>query len=267
MRNYLIFLFLAFSENSFAFHRDSSTVEKKYQFYFAWGYNRDWFSKSDLHFSNSNLGHDFTVYDVRAKDRSGFSEIIPLAKEFEFSIPQYNYRFGLFLKNYPTWGIEIGFDHTKYVMRFNQTLRVSGKLYGETIDTTMQINATQFLHLEHTNGANFLMPNIVKKLSIINLKNHQLMVLAKAGFGVVIPKTYVRFLGEELDNKFHIAGFVTGIETSFRYQFYRFFVDIAGKGVFANFSSVLVLPGTKAKHHFWCFQAIGTAGFVIGRKN
>jgi hypothetical protein len=173
----------------------------------------------------------------------------------------------VFSKKWPLWGLEIGFDHTKYVMIENQTLQVNGRISGRSIDTLMFISQKEFLHFEHTNGANFLMINLVRKIPLLLFKNHQLMVLTKGGFGAVIPKTYVRFLGEELDNKFHVAGYVAGLETSLRYQFHRIFLDFAAKGVFANYNNVLVLPGTKAKHHFWCFEAILTAGAVIGRKN
>ena len=38
-----------------------------YRLYFYWGYNRDYFSHSDIHFHGP--GYDFTVYDVTARDR------------------------------------------------------------------------------------------------------------------------------------------------------------------------------------------------------
>jgi hypothetical protein len=266
MYKFSLFFCLLFGSSIFAANPDTLKNNARFQFYLSWGYNRDWFSPSDLHFNNADKGHDFVVMDVKAKDRSGFSQIIPLAKKLDFSIPQYNYRIGIFSKNKPNWGLEISFDHTKYVMVDNQTLRVKGRLSGNEVDTTMFISATQFLHFEHTNGANFLMINLMRKISLLTFRNHQLLLLAKAGAGVVIPKTYVRFLGEELDNKFHVAGYLAGLESTLRYQFHRVFIDFSAKGVFANYSNVLVLPGTKAKHHFWCFEAIATVGAVIGRK-
>lgn len=261
----LLILFIGLS--AFSAKADTLQTKSGYQFYLSWGYNRDWFSPSDLRFYNPDLQHDFVVKDVRAKDRSGFSQIIPLAKQFEFSIPQYNYRIGVFSQKWPLWGLELAFDHTKYVMIDDQTLRVKGIIYGHAVDTIMLINNKEFLHFEHTNGANFLMLNLLRKLPLLKFKNHQLMLLAKGGAGVVIPKTYVRFLGEELDNKFHVAGYLAGLETALRYQYQRAFIEFSAKGVFANYNNVLVLPGTKANHHFWCFEAILTAGAIIGRKH
>lgn len=267
MRQILFAFFFFYGCLLFASDKKESTAESRgYQFYLSWGYNRDWFSKSNLHFSNTSLGHDFIVEKVKAKDRSGFSQIIPLAKKFDFAVPQYNYRMGCFSKNRPDWGIEISFDHTKYVMVEDQTLDVKGSIFGRSIDTTMLVTPTGFLHFEHTNGANFLMANLMNKRNLLGSKNHRLMLINKLGAGIVIPKTFVIFLGEELDNKFHVAGYLAGLETSLRYQFHRAFIEFAAKGVFANYTNVLVLPGTKANHHFWCFEAIATAGAVIGRK-
>lgn len=266
MRSILLILFLWSGSNLFASETDNETEKKRFQFYLSWGYNRDWFSRSNLHFSNPELGHDFVVEKVRAKDRPGFSQIIPLAKKFDFAIPQYNYRLGLFFKNKPQWGFEISFDHTKYVMVEDQTLKVRGNIFGAAIDTTMLISSTRFLHFEHTNGANFLMGNLINKKELFQSKRQRLMLIGKLGAGIVIPKTFVIFLGEELDNKFHVAGYLSGFEASIRYQYQRVFIDLSGKGVFANYTNVLVLPGTKANHHFWCFEAIATLGAVIGRK-
>src|SRR5690349_17704858 len=88
-------------------------------FYITWGYNKDYFSKSDLHFRNSGSDqYNFTLYDVKAKDRPGFKDIF----NANISIPQYVYRLGYFFGGEKNLGIEINFDHTKYVMRDDQTL-------------------------------------------------------------------------------------------------------------------------------------------------
>jgi len=40
---------------------------KKGTFYFYWGYNRDWYSNSDIHFEGED--YDFELKDVIANDR------------------------------------------------------------------------------------------------------------------------------------------------------------------------------------------------------
>ncbi|MDQ3046301.1 MAG: hypothetical protein M3R27_02050 [Bacteroidota bacterium] len=242
--------------------------KEKGQFYFSWGYNKDWFSKSDIHFSDeghpdpvnkyTNSSYDFVVYDVEAKDRPGFKDIL----RTDLTIPQYVYRIGYFFNKEHDLGIEINFDHAKYVMRPNQTLRVKGTIHGQQIDQDTLITG-DFLHLEHTDGANFMMVNIMKRHTLLGSKNnkHVLRGVVKLGAGVVIPKTYVRMWGEDLDNRFHVAGYCAGLETGLRYEAFRYvFLEYTAKGVFANYNRVLTMGTGKANHHFWTFENILALG-------
>ena len=61
-----ILLFVYFSNNINAQLKDSNKAWS-----FSWGYNRAWFSNSDLHIKGGNK-EDFTVYNVTAKDRYYF---------------------------------------------------------------------------------------------------------------------------------------------------------------------------------------------------
>jgi hypothetical protein len=238
-------------------------VKGRGTFYAAWGYNRDWFSKSDLHFHDSGTdNYDFTLYDVKAKDRSGFSQILRTAITGDISIPQYVYRFGYYFNNKHDIGVEINFDHSKYVMINNQTVQITGQIHGVQMDkdTVLYDN---FLRFEHTNGANFMMGNFIKRKNFLHSGNnrHWLSAIVKTGFGIVIPKTDVTIFGNRLDNKFHVAGWITGVETGLRYDFRHFFMEFTGKGTFADYSDVLVIGTGKANHHFWCAEAILNAGF------
>ena len=78
--------------------------------YFSWGYNRDYFTKSDIHFKDSGSGdYNFTLYDLKAKDRSGLKDLLKTT----IAIPQYVYRLGYYFNNKKDLGIEINFDHAK----------------------------------------------------------------------------------------------------------------------------------------------------------
>ncbi|MBK7573075.1 MAG: hypothetical protein IPI10_16195 [Bacteroidetes bacterium] len=61
----------------------------------------------------------------------------------------------------------------------------------------------------------------MKKHKFFTSKNsqHVLNVVGKVGAGIVIPKTDVTLFGERLDNVFHVAGYVTGLESGLRYEF------------------------------------------------
>ena len=232
-------------------------------FYVSWGYNRDWFSKSDLHFQNSGSdNYDFTVHGAKAKDRPGFDQILRTAIEGDITIPQYVYRLGYYFGNKSDIGVEINFDHSKYVMVNGQTARVTGQIRGTELDQDTVVGS-DFLKFEHTNGANFLMGNFIKRKTFLHSVNgkHWLSAVFKPGFGIVVPKTDVTLFEQRLDNRFHVAGWIVGAETGLRYDFRHFFMEATAKEVFANYSDVLVMGTGKADHRFWCFEAILTAGF------
>ncbi len=261
----LIFLFfLALTQTFSQESCDCPGAAKKGKgtFYAAWGYNKDWYSTSDIHFYDSGTdNYDFTLYDVKAKDRPGFDKIINI----EIFIPQYVYRFGYYFNNKKDIGVEINFDHSKYVMVQDQTVRIEGQIHGVAMDkdTLLQGN---FLKFEHTNGANFLMGNFLKRKSFLHSSNkkHWLSAIIKPGLGIVIPKTDVTLFGNRLDNRFHVAGWIVGAEAGFRYDFRHFFMEATAKQTFANYSNVLVIGSGKANHYFTCTQAILTAGFQLG---
>src|SRR4051812_39624959 len=78
----------------------------KGRFYFAWGYNKDWYSKSDLHFRSIDNQYDFTVLDATAHDLPRFDQVL----NNNVSIPQFIYRVGYMFPKHPNTGIEIAFD-------------------------------------------------------------------------------------------------------------------------------------------------------------
>jgi hypothetical protein len=263
--------FLLFFIHSYAQEPVAQKAKRsKGSFYFCWGYNRDWYSKSDLHFKNTSGdynpvtgrtdNYDFTIYDATARDRSEFHKMLRV----DLTIPQYNYRIGYYFNNKYDLGIEINFDHAKYIVRDWQTLHVKGRIGDEYIDKDTMISPTGFLHFEHTDGANFFMLNLMKRQRLLRSKNgkHQLGLVGKVGFGPVVPRTDVTLFGQELNNCFHIAGYCTGAEVSLRYDAYKhFFVEYAAKGLFADYRYVLVIGSGKAHHHFWAFENILTVGF------
>ena len=243
---------------------EQNQQEKKQKgtFYFAWGYNKDWFSKSDLHFSDHSTGNnDFTLYDVKAIDNPDLDQIF----NTDVSIPQFIYRFGYYFKDKHNLGIEIGFDHAKYIVVRSQQVHIKGVLNGETIDKDTMIEP-KFLQFEHTNGANFLMVSLLKRNPFIQSKNgrHVLNYVLKPGIGVVIPKTDVRLFGTRRDNVYHVAGYIAGLDISLRYEYGRhWFAETGLKGSFANYSNVLTVGNVKANHKFYTLEFLFCFGYGL----
>ena len=229
--------------------------------YLQWGYNRDIFTKSDLHFKKDNE-YDFTIHKAHAEDKPDFTGFweTPL----DVTIPQNSFRIGMYLNRTNTWAIELNFDHAKYVVPDDQTLRISGQIHGESIDEDTVIRRS-FVHFEHTNGANFYHINYVHQHFLLEGKRFaRASYLLKGGAGVVVPRSDVTIMGKRLDNEFHVAGYIISGEAGLRfYPLRNFFLELNGKGGFANYLNVLTVEGGKAHHHFWYGEIIGLAGYDL----
>lgn len=255
------FLIVSFSAWASKHHSDSTAIKPFHRFYISWGYTKAWYSNSDIRFTGTYHGnsYDFTIQQAHGSDRPDMHALIP-----EVTVPQYVYRIGYFFDKKRVWAIEFNFDHTKYIMDDYQTAHVKGTINNSPIDRDTLISPTNFVHFEHTNGANFYLINGVRRLEIWKSKHHtfRLNAMVKAGFGFVVPKTDVTLWGTRLDNRFHLAGYMCGVEGTFRLNLGRwFFIEPSVKGAFVHYVNSLTVEGGKAEHHFFAFEAMGTFGF------
>src|SRR6187402_1848034 len=62
--------------------------------YFSWGYNTEWYTKSNVHISQPSLGNDYTFKSIKGHDHRGWDEGL---FQKALTIPQYNYRLGFVL--------------------------------------------------------------------------------------------------------------------------------------------------------------------------
>ena len=249
----------------------AQTNEKKplfYGMYFQWGYNRESYSKSNIHFSMSN-GDRFTLHRAKANDSPDFGAI--LKSPGNISIPQYSYRIGFYLNPDKTRAIEINFEHMKYIVTDYQKVLVTGTIDNQPVHGDSILNPGSFLHLEHTDGANLLHINYVQQYTLSGTKktNRKLLTwLWKAGAGINIPRTDFTRRGERLNNKFHIAGYNISAETSIRlYLFKKIFLEASGKSGYVNYLNALAntptQKGNRVNHDFFYVEAIATIGFDI----
>lgn len=254
---------------------ESTANEKKYRLsgiYIQWGYNVEWYTRSNIHFKMNN-GDNFTLHKARGAQRTSFDAIYK--HPLDITIPQYNWRVGFYINDEQTKAIEINFDHTKYVVEDGQALRVSGTLEGNEIDQVMIMDPDEFLHFEHTDGANFLHFNYVSHHTLLKAqkKDRKLVTgLWKAGAGVNIPRTDFTYKGNRLNNKFHISGFNISVEGGLRYYPTRtFFLEITGKTGYVNYLNALadtdITQGNRAHHHFGYVEFVGTIGGDIHFKS
>jgi hypothetical protein len=245
---------------------------KLHGMYFQWGYNKEWYTKSNIHFKLAN-GSDFILHQAKAHDKPDMKGIYE--KPFDISIPQYNYRIGFYLNSSKTRAIELNFDHTKYVVTDGQKVNVTGTIEGVPVSGDSILNRNTFLHFEHTDGANFLHVNYVWRKPLLFQKDnttHRLDLMAKLGAGINIPRTDVTWKGDRLNNKFHIAGYNISTELGIQYYFSkRFFLETTAKTGFVKYTNALAntnqFKNSFAKHSFGYFEVIGLIGYDIPFKN
>ena len=142
---------------------------RKHEFYFSWGYNTEWYTHSNVSVSQPSLGNSFTFVNVKGVDHPGWENEQFFTKAL--SIPQYNYRLGYIINREKGWGVEINFDHTKWLFDDNQMVHIKGKINNKPFDGQVLFadsvagsDSSSYHYLN--NGANFLLFNIVKRWSI-----------------------------------------------------------------------------------------------------
>jgi hypothetical protein len=242
---------------------------KKKGLYIAWGYTRAFYSKSDIHLENHTgtgraNNYDLHLHKATAHDRPNF-EAIPHMKDV--SVPQYVVRLGYQVNE--KVGLELNYDHTKYIVDDYQTVLLTGQSDDHLLNQQVVLNPDSFLHFEHSDGANFFMVNAVRQFNFYNpTRNFQASWVLKTGAGVVFPRTDVTLYGKRLNNDWKVAGWIMGVETGLRLQFLRHgFFEFVGKGCFADYMNAFVLGKGhgKASHHFFSLQAVATLGYQFGK--
>lgn len=260
MKFSLFITFVLFT--SLTFGQSPTDQNRKFQkgrFFFFWGWNRDQFSKSDIHFKGND--YDFTLADVVAKDRPipfGFN---PHLDPRRITLPQYNFRIGYFFKNH--YALSIGIDHMKYVVQQNQVVKITGSINkfesaynGTYINDTVTLR-TGFLKFEHTNGLNYFNIDGRRYDEIIVAGKLRLNLLEGLGIGILIPKTDATLLGMQRHDAFHLSGYGFNALLGIQLPVYRsLFIQTELKGGYINMPDILTTNSAsdKANQSFFFSQ-------------
>lgn len=258
-------LLLLLISTVFTASAQSKKTGKKKEFYFSWGYNKEWYTKSTIKINQPSLGNKYSFIDIKGHDRPGWDEGL-FTKAL--TIPQYNYRLGLFINKEKGIAIEINFDHTKFIFS-DQTARVKGKINKKTVDTIINFRRPDFYYYLN-NGANFLLFNIVKRSHLFKNSNGKLKIdlLSKAGIGPVIPHVENNFFSNANKPNFQFGGWNIGIEAVVRATFFNYmFLEYSNKLDYSLYSNLKIYEGT-AKHAFGTYEMVLSLGvtFPVGGK-
>jgi hypothetical protein len=264
-RNLRICILLMVSIPVFTYAQKTKTT-RKYEFYFSWGYNTEWFTNSNVAVSQPELGNNYTFKNISGHDHKGWDDGL-FSKAL--TIPQYNYRIGFIFNKKKGLGFEINFDHTKFIFG-DQDAHIKGTLSHKPVDSSVAFNEKNGFFYYLNNGANFLLFNIVKRWQIYESPNENIKIdfLGKAGIGPVIPHVENSFFGQKNEPHFQFGGWNIGVEGALRATFFKYvFLEYTNKLDYARYSGLKVYKGT-AKQAFGTYEMILNLGFSfpVGKK-
>lgn len=245
------------------------------EWYFSWGYNRDYWRPSDIHISQKSLGNDFTIHNVRAED---FPQWNSGVFNKELTEPQFNVRIGHFIDKDRTWALELNYDHTKYSTFIDQYARVSGTIGGNYVDST-QLLTYDYFHYNLHNGANHFMLNMVKRIPILfeTNENFSLAGVIKAGTGIMVPHSENKVLGntnyvgsKEWGNLigmkngwWQLNGWTVGVEAGLRFVIWNpIYIEFTDKEAYASLVNIPVYQGV-ADQVLWMNELILSLGYTF----
>ncbi len=237
-------------------------AERKGEFYFSWGYNKEWYTQSDVQVNQPTLGNQYTLHQVKSHDNPGWDKGI---FNIPLSIPQYNYRLGYFFNKKRGLAFEINFDHTKHIIQDGQAIRISGKLGNRSIDSTINFSSSNGFYNFLNNGANFLLFNLVKRWRLHEARNKNFILdaVGKGGIGPVIPHVENSFFGNKNNDGFQLGGWNIGVETGLKATFFRHvFIEMTNKVDYARYSGLKVFQGT-ASQAFGTYELILSLGYTF----
>ena len=248
-------------------HAQQKKKERKGEFYFSWGYNKEWYTRSSVHVIQPGLGNDYKFKSIEGHDHPGWDEGL---FHIALSIPQYNYRLGYIFDKKRGLGWEINFDHTKFIFA-DQNAHIVGTMNNKQVDTTVSFNSKNGYYYYLNNGANFLLFNLTKSWHICKdeKSNFKLDGFAKAGIGPVIPHVQNMLgytpTGDSEVNKphFQLGGWNVGVEGALRATFYKaVYLEFANKVDFASYSGLRIYEG-HARQNFGTYEFILSLGVTI----
>jgi hypothetical protein len=273
-RKQILFLLLTFL-TTFCFSETKEKRTRKGDISFLWGWNRGWYSNSDIHFTGSD--YDFTLENVVAKDRPTKFDLYKYLHPEQITIPQTNFRAGYFMTDH--YEISLGIDHMKYIVQENQKVRISGEInrssntrYNNNYDNEEIELVESFLKFEHTDGLNYINLELRRFDRIFTYENIHLNLTEGLGIGFLLPKTNTILLNNERYDQFHLSGYglnsVLGLNLSYK----RYFIQSELKGGLINMPEIRTTKSTtdKASQYFFFSQInilIGVAFRLKKTKN
>ena len=256
----------------FPIQKEKYTAHDKGKFFIYWGGNRGYYSTSDIRFTGAD--YDFTLNNATAHDRpKGYH--IDYINPSKITIPQTNFRMGYFFNDH--YNISIGWDHMKYVMYQDKVVSYSGNYpnegtFGESLPGNQLLLTENFLTFEHTDGLNYIHPEITRVddisnwLSLPNTDKFQINLSEGFGAGVLLPKTNTKLFAKKRYDEFHLSGFGVSAKAGLTFTFYKhFFIQTELKTGYIEMNDIRTTfdAADKAQQNFWFLESTIAFGGIF----
>lgn len=247
--------------------------------YFSWGYSRQYYAPSDIHITQPSLGNNFTVHKAKATDfHTNIPKTIDSTFNFNFFAPQENIRIGRFMDAEKTFAVEFSLDHTKYNTNIGQTAHVTGTIHNQPVNGNMVLDK-QFFDYKLHNGLNHIMLNAVWLNHLYGPKQKpgDLESISRVGAGILLPHAdntidgHANQLGPKWVNSccfasndwWQLRGWTVGVEVGLRYRMTEsFYLELTGKEAYGVLRKVPVFQGT-ADQELWLTEVVMSLGYLF----
>lgn len=240
-------------------------------FFGYWGYNRSFYTKSDLIFQGE--GYNFTLRGATASDNP--SKEIDTYFDFKrITVPQFNARVGYYFKN--KYAITFGYDHMKYIFDDRNEVLLDGYIepgldqnWSGTYNNEKVITDRNQFHYENSNGLNYLHFELLRTDHLFRARNQRFGISASYGIGAggLLSYNDFRFAGRDDRVTISMSGYAISGHASLRFEFWNhFFLQGEASGGFMHQTKVRTHPSdhntyAKQKYGYSMFSTV--AGFFL----
>ncbi len=226
MSRFLALIFVSATLMAFGQQGRRTTTDKNTVF-LSWGYNRSWYSNSDISFKGDS--YDLTLANASASDRPEEFSFASYFSPEQILVPQFNFRAGFYVTK--NWSVTLAFDHFKYVLDHGNTVNIYGNvdegydnvtfLSGDYSGEQIVTDSANF-HYENANGMNYIRLAIDRSIPIIRATRRRkfgVTALVGGGGGPIVSGNQFRFAGEENQPTRSLSGFGLSAHTGLRFEF------------------------------------------------
>ena len=242
----------------------------KGNFFGYWGYNRSFYTKSDIQFVGS--GYDFNLAGSAAKDNPS-NQFKQYINPVTLTVPQFNARFGYYFKDH--YAISLGYDHMKYIFKDQNNVLLSGTIdqgvdnvtFGAgTYDNKPVVTDRNTFHYENSNGLNYIRAELTRTdLLFKSGKSFAITSNASFGSGVLLSYNDFTFAGQKDMVTISLSGFALSGHAALRFEFWNLlFLRTGVSGGYMNQLNVKTRPddaSAYARHQYGYLQFDTALGF------